>query len=501
MGETASCCAERDDDENAHKDLTRQPPPRSPSESSSENGAGFPSLLRAPDHSDGCVFPGAQKEGRGWSMFGIGCARRQTPRTVQTDLRPCTETSPASTPPSIKKTVTFSDSPPPEAFVMGGSPEEAAFAERELRLQDSSEAESLAALRLQLGAQLYAANGCPADLRHDIGLLRFLRGNNGDVAITASLLAKAIEYRKDLASKSPYNKLLPQWARDTEVDMHKLPHADEVLQALPLRAIDGLSAGGLPILAICPKLVNFEALADPDFDAKLDTFFKAHLEQRAIVLHNLSLKQRRMVKFVDVRDLHGVSIPQMLARGKSFISKLKGLIGVVKDYYPELIHQVVICNAPSAISLLINLISPILNERMRGKMKVFPVNDTLRAIADRLSAQAVWSWIQLAHPNTPLSSLPLPRGGEEYAALWLHKRMKKTWRFSVEGKDARLRYAFVPLPDGKACCPGLSETQAFADKPVGGTFVSPSEGVLVFALSNATGWTERTVSLELDVND
>ena len=62
--------------------------------------------------------------------------------------------------------------------------------------------------------------------------------------------------------------------------------------------------------------------ANAERDAKFDLFFRGTLEQRALVLHNLSVAQRRMVKFYEVRDFNAVWISELMRHGQYLLSRV-----------------------------------------------------------------------------------------------------------------------------------------------------------------------------------
>ena len=57
------------------------------------------------------------------------------------------------------------------------------------------------------------------------------------------------------------------------------------------------------------------------------------------VCHTLSVARARLVKCVDLRDLTGISVAEILTSGRPLIAKLGRIIAVIQDYYPELIHK------------------------------------------------------------------------------------------------------------------------------------------------------------------
>merc|ERR1719203_1398541 len=112
---------------------------------------------------------------------------------------------------------------------------------------------------------------------------------------------------------------------------------------------------------------------------------------------------------------------------------------VIQDYYPELIHQVVLFNAPASASRLITILSSILNKRMLAKIRLLPVGQAYSEMVQRLNARALWSWITQTAQATDLNSLVLARGTEEYAVRWLSKGQALRWTVTVKDKNILFR--------------------------------------------------------------
>merc|ERR1719259_488866 len=145
-------------------------------------------------------------------------------------------------------------------------------------------------------------------------------------------------------------------------------------------------------MVAAPRIVDFDAFAELESSGKLEVFLRSHFEQRAIVLHNRSVKEGRMVKFVEVRDLNQASIATLLTRGRPLMQFVKRIIALVQDFYPEMVHQVLIFNAPAAMARLLSVANSVMNERMRSKLQVFPSVEAQVAFSSRLTAKAIWSW-------------------------------------------------------------------------------------------------------------
>jgi len=361
-----------------------------------------------------------------------------------------------------------------------------------------AEQAAVAEVRRRAAAEL---EGCPEDMTHDLSIARFLRGHGGDPARAAEFMRRALRYRRDLVEAYPAVRAAREaTARDCcsgspvglQAIMMQLPNAAEVLKVWPLRAAQGASLDGLPVMVAAPRLIGYDAFEKLDREDKIVPFLAASFEQRAVFLHHLSLQQRRLVKFVDVRDLTGFAILPFLSKGRPLIAKLKQILTVVQDYYPEMLHQVIIFNAPSAISRVMSIVSSILNERMKAKIRIYPVVEAYNEVTRRLNARAIWSWMRQVNEDLSFDGLELTRGAEEYAVRWLAPGQSLHWKISVQWKELQLRLVFLP-EDATAKAgrpsPPVQELTAAPDVPREGQ-VGPvgGAGVVWIALSNATSW-------------
>ena len=99
----------------------------------------------------------------------------------------------------------------------------------------------------------------------------------------------ALSYRTELATAEPFRTMRAATLQASAIDLSVLPHADEVLRHLPLRAVEGATMDGLPVCLSVTRLFHFRALTDGTVDdERLDLFFRAMIEQRALVCHQLS---------------------------------------------------------------------------------------------------------------------------------------------------------------------------------------------------------------------
>ena len=176
----------------------------------------------------------------------------------------------------------------------------------------------------------------PPDLRHDIHVCRFLRGHGCDAAKAADALLAAVQYRMELIAKEPVRRMREAMGVETctLLDLSLLPHSAEALRCLPFRTIGrGASASGLPLALVPIRCIDPRSFSEIDGDV-MELFMRCMLEARAVLLHSLSLQQRRMVKFVEVRDFNNVSIAELLTQGRHFIGRLKGVLQSLQSHYP-----------------------------------------------------------------------------------------------------------------------------------------------------------------------
>lgn len=361
--------------------------------------------------------------------------------------------------------------------------------DEELRWPGSAaEMASVAEVRRRVAKEL---EGAPEDMAHDLSIARFLRGHGGDVVKAAEFMNRALRYRKDLVKASPeVRRVREAAAASCCVDMSQLPHASDALKVLPIRAVEGTTREGLPVMLTAARLIDFQAIVElMEQTDVFSGFLAAHFEQRSMVLHKLSLQQGRMVKFVDVRDMTGASILAMLHKGRPFIAKVKSILQVIQDYYPEMIHQVIMFNAPAAVARIKAIINTILNERMRAKLQFFPVVEAYNEVIGRLTARAILSWMKQTQ-STSFNDFELGRGVEEYAVQWLSKGQTLRWKATVQWKELKLRFAFVAEAAGGVSRPRPEELTLEADAPREGA-VGPvdSDGLVWIALNNSTAWT------------
>ncbi|CAK8994441.1 Probable ubiquitin-conjugating enzyme E2 7 (E2 ubiquitin-conjugating enzyme 7) (Ubiquitin carrier protein 7) (Ubiquitin-protein ligase 7) [Durusdinium trenchii] len=263
------------------------------------------------------------------------------------------------------------------------------------------------------------------------------------------------------------------------MDLNVLPRANELLPCFPVRVINGRSMNALPIIASVVRRVDFETLERAPGRAPTgDDFLLSQLEQRWLVLHNLSKKQRRMVKFFEVRDMNGASISTLLTEGATQLSKIKNILSIVQDFYPEMIHQVAVLNSTSSFSGLFNFLSLIFNERMKAKIKVRPTGIPFEEVADLMEAKAIHSFVEETCGHLCWSHLLVPSGGNEFLSRWLKQGQKLEWTAILEdGADVMVHTAFLPQDESQQEeLAFIAEEKLFLRKAITSEYEAPAEG-------------------------
>lgn len=377
-------------------------------------------------------------------------------------------------------------------------------------IDEASERPAIEAVRASLGSQL---EGLPADLCDDLQIARFLRGRENDPEQAAEVMAQGVAYRRELIATEPFKALRSKIADAESVDMRLLPHADRMLTLIPLRILEGCSINGLPMMINVARLMDLDAceplINEETFLEDFKVFLKGLLEQRAVVLHNISHKQHRMAKFVDVRDANQIGIAKILrlcsSHSMKVLGTMKELFTVVQDYYPELIHKVVAFNIPDKLATVINLFSSLLNDRMRSKIRILPIGAPFDEMSGIMQAGALWSWVDFAARGAQLdfSSLIVPEGSQEYTVRWLEKGQTCNWVVTcLEGPDVGFLYAFLSSREvggaegRKHSC---EEVKVYNGSPHEGSWTATEAGVLWLCINNVFSWfTPKTISLSFD---
>lgn len=190
-------------------------------------------------------------------------------------------------------------------------------------------------------------SSAPEDIRHDLMLCRFLRGH-GPRALQA--LRGHLQFRQE--NRELLERIRRSLPPDMEdFDLSSMPQVAEVhsrFSWLQLPARHG-SNDGMPLSMIAAGRMDLDAFGSLP-DSRVWEWFMTCCEIRSLCLHNQSMRQRRMARVVEVRDVLGFNWSTFLtSRGAA--GKFR-LILAIAVKYPELLGGVVIFNLEPATWLL-----------------------------------------------------------------------------------------------------------------------------------------------------
>ena len=376
----------------------------------------------------------------------------------------------------------------------------------QLCLPSADELESISKMRAALPDGALDAHS--EDVTSDVAFCRFLRGHSNNQEKATQYYEAMLLWRKE--NEAMLSKTRATFGSDAiEDDPSLLPHAEKVLPIIKMLEGSNATWDGLPISAMFPGFNDLEAFSSQITDDEFSEFVTGMLEQRFVILHRQSLLQKRMVKYVEVRELDTLAVSKLLG-APQVLMRVKRVLGVVQDMYPELIHQVLIFNAPATFNQVFKVFSAIMNERMRAKIVVVPVPNAMPSIAAHLPPPALHMWaralagLQDKATGAGTGDIVVPAGQCSYRTLWVSSAdgPVATVRYSVnltQGSDLTTALFFLPCPAAAgdsgtifAAEPELQtllEGSATSSSGLEGTAECKGQcGVCVLMLDNSASW-------------
>lgn len=211
---------------------------------------------------------------------------------------------------------------------------------------------------------------CCPPLSDPLMLLRFLRARDNDVDEAALMFREALAWREeripralgDIGSAGESG----EWKPHAKPEDSRTMRGQLALRHGHSRKLKIVADDGAPILVW--RLGKFdlsgvvrEAVGDAMAMAQI-----AHLEDALQTCRALSIKLRKLIRARVIIDLAGLRISSAVAN----FSVLKRMLSLSKMYFPEVTASVTIINAPFGFQTLWTLVSLILNEHMKSKIKI-----------------------------------------------------------------------------------------------------------------------------------
>ena len=367
----------------------------------------------------------------------------------------------------------------------------------------------------------------------DIALLRFLRGNDHSVLVSAAKFRAMLAWRASVGADAARNALvaaLPQaddGGEDDDAalaalwDVRRLPHADKVLRHYPERLFHGADARGNPLMVTQDCFIRRIGSLMREVTAEEYLAFRvARGENRALLLQRLSERHGRMVKLVFIWDLAGMSLGYFKKLTAPPCAKYRGGYDEQsRDCYPEICFKIVAVHVPWFLQLLWGAAAKFMNKQTLSKISVSGASlDALHEIvgdAAQLPAslggtspaaaaaaamlpawEAVMPLVEGEELDADAQYEALEVGGRGSAAVTAELAAGATaiWEFRAKEFDIGASVSFRPSATAAAAAAageaaGDVEAKCMerhhADALTRGSFVAPEAGVVTVTFDNS----------------
>ena len=134
-------------------------------------------------------------------------------------------------------------------------------------------------------------------------------------------------------------------------------------------------------------------------------------EMMRLSMEMMSLEQKRLVRFHTVIDLAGLGVKHMAPKA---VAVFKSLADLLSHHYPEVVHKMIVINAPWIFSSLFSLLKPWIPAETQNKITI--VGADYRGALDAVMPRA--DWPVLFGGDVPTSKyLVLPRSFDPTACV------------------------------------------------------------------------------------
>ena len=234
-------------------------------------------------------------------------------------------------------------------------------------------------------------------------------------------------------------------------------------------------------------------------------------EMMRLSMEMMSLEQKRLVRFHTVIDLGGLGVKHMAPKA---VTVFKSMADVLADNYPEVVHKMLVINAPWIFASLYSLLKPWIPAETQNKITI--VGADYRATLDALMPRAEWP--VLYGGNVPTAKhLVLPRsfdptacvgasvddvrtaiaigaGSAEKHAVYLRAGASCAYTVVVDERDIDFSVEFVPGAEEGAASKGAAVVLQAPSRITGtasmgvGEHAATEAGTLYLCFDNAYSW-------------
>lgn len=313
-------------------------------------------------------------------------------------------------------------------------------------------------------------------------LHRFILGNDHCIPDAAAQFRKMLKWRVEVGMEMRRPLILGKpWHPDS------VPGLARLFRTTCADAGTHLADGSLLWLQ-CDGRANLEEIRTV---SEVELFDTMHLmcELREEHLDKLSVKHGRLMRTVQVRDLWGLSIPNLI-KDRALMAKLKKVMSVVPMAFPETLSTIVILNVPVGFNLLWSIISPMFHPRMRRKLHILR-SDFLEELAQLLGTRGLEAIVHHWRRDKGIDEVEVKSGCREYMCLRIQRGEVGEWSFNVGPKGGSgLHFGVSFIGDEDSIVRVVKAPVSKAGAVLGHYRVEAS-GLLWLSWSNPGGWARR----------
>jgi len=364
-----------------------------------------------------------------------------------------------------------------------------------MELNEELDSEEMCLARSRLLEELQAERsrlGADADhLFNSARLARFIRGNNGSVAEAAAHFRKMLRWylEADMLKKRRAIEGKP-W------DVNAVEGGPELFQIMCVDASRFTRDGNMLWVQRdgFAQIEKIMSLTDADLVDRMSIL----CELREHHLDQMSKQCGKLMKSFQIRDLTGLNIVAVL-RNRSVMGRLSDVFKIVSTAYPETLAQMVIVNPPAGFNLFWTAVQPMLNDRIKQKLRFIPSGplDFPLELVKIAGVGVLESLAKLAEDiHRGKGIIDLAPGFSHYKCSRLAPGSIAQWSFAVPPRcSLRFRAVLIDVAEGGRPEEGLIVREVCEAQAVSGVESRQTEPVAVetlvwLAWCNSDSWSQ-----------
>jgi len=242
----------------------------------------------------------------------------------------------------------------------------------------------------------------------DVQLIRFLREHGPNASKIESCYRRALEWRKKNLPQIPQTPEKGDWLSSAE-----MPHGEWATRYASIGLHCGVSKIGCPVKIERIGKYDLQGLqeSDPNYRKKLNHFYLGLIEFLEQRLDYMSLQEGRLVQTYEIFDLQGLSSSIL---SWTVIQFTRDILLNFATHYPSSFRKAVVLNAPAFMPRCWGLISGVLPQSVKAKVKILGT-DYYHELEEDLGEEAL-AWVEASNydlaraPHKPAKQAGASRG-------------------------------------------------------------------------------------------